>query len=600
MTEAAEDAVSVAPQASRGGFLRWRRPLPWVIVALIVLLLLVVAAGIWVGTRALLAKDALERAQDLVGDLQTAVVADPAGVPDLADRIVAETRTARDLTGDPVWRLGEGVPVLGVNLTVVRELAETVDDVATDAIAPVGDVIGVLDPANLKPVDGRIDLAPLEAAVGPVAQADDAVEAARQRLLGLDTEGAIGQVREAHQQLVGLLDEAAPLTGAARTLTELAPSMLGSDGPRQYLLMFQNNAEARSLGGNPAALVLLNVDRGAISIAAEASSLDFPRDGEPPLALDPNVYSVYYSDFGRYVMDITTRPDFPTAAQLAKAYWERQFGGQVDGVISLDPVALGYLLRATGPVQLATGDELNADNAVPLLLSDVYARYSDPLVQDAFFASAASSVFGALTSGAFDPAAAIPELTRAVDERRLLLWSADPTEQAVIETTPMSGILPTANDDETAVGVFFMDQSSSKMDYYLATQVSASSDQCEVDAPTIDVDATLTSAITQEQADALPGYVASTWWGSEKFVTDVYLVGPVGSTFAGTDSEQTIVSSGTDLGRPVVRVQVELRPGESRTVSARFTGQPGDYGPLTLVGTPMVIPTVAEVTTPAC
>ncbi|BDI21638.1 DUF4012 domain-containing protein [Herbiconiux sp. L3-i23] len=589
-----------APRAPRGAVLRWRRPTPWIVFALVVVAVLLAAAATWIGVRAVLAKDALDRAQALVSELRSSISSDPTSAPALATRIVAETRTARDLTSDPIWAAGEAVPFVGANLAVVRELAGTVDEVATGAIAPLAGVVAALDPSALRPVDGRIDLAPIAAAAGPAAEADDAVTAARERLRALDSEGVIGQVRDARNQLLGLLDEAAPLTGAARTLTELAPSMLGADGPRDYLLMFQNNAEARSLGGNPAAFVLLHVDQGAIGIAAEASSLDFPRDGEPPLELDPNLYSVYYADFSRYVMDITTRPDFPTAASLAKAYWERRFGGTVDGVVSMDPVALSYLLRATGPVPLATGDELTADNAVALLLSEVYARYTDPAVQDAFFASAASAVFGAVTTGAFDPAVALPELTRAVDERRLLLWSADSKEQAIIATTPLSGILPTMNDDETAVGVFFMDQSSSKMDYYLGTSVTASSDQCEADAPTFEVGASLTSKLTQEQADALPAYVTSTWWGSEKFVTDVYLVGPVGATFAGVAGDGTVVSSGTDLGRPVVRVQIELRPGETKSVNGTFAAPAGDFGPLAVIGTPMVVPTTVTTSTPGC
>ncbi len=93
--------------------------------------------------------------------------------------------------------------------------------------------------------------------------------------------------------------------------------------------------------------------------------------------------------------------------------WQRETGQQVNGVIAIDPVTLGYLLKATGPVQLATGDTLTSDNAVKLLLSEAYARYSDPKVQDAFFASAASAVFEKVSSGGFDAKQFVAALTQS-------------------------------------------------------------------------------------------------------------------------------------------------------------------------------------------
>jgi len=593
--------VDVAPNgAPSERFLRWRRPLPWALFAVVVLVVLILAATAWIGTRALLAKASLEKAQTLIGELESSAVEDPTSASELAERISRETSSARRMTSDLIWRGGEVVPLLGVNLTVVRELAATVDDVAQNAIEPLADVAAELDPSALKPVDGRIDLAPLAGAAGSAARADDTVMEARERVLALSAEGTLGAVEDARAQLAGLLDDAASLTSLARTLTELAPPMLGSDGPRNYVLMFQNNAEARALGGNPAVLVLVKVVDGTISLERQASSLDFPRGGEPPLALDPAIFTVYPESFPRYVMDITTRPDFPTAAVLAKAYWEQEFGDVIDGVMSFDPVALGYLLDATGPVPLATGDQLTGDNAVRVLLSDVYAQYEDPLMQDAFFASAASSIFEALTEGQFAPGGAIDALSRGVDEHRLLLWSANADEQALIAATPLSGILPSTNDEETVVGVYYMDQSSSKIDYYLDTAVSVTSDQCVAATPTFVVSALLSSRLTQEQADVLPAYVVSGWWGRDRFATDVYLVGPVGSTFIDTDTPESVIATGSDQGRPVVRMSVLLHTGEEASVSARFQGAAGEYGPLTAYGTPMVNETLVSLESEGC
>ena len=59
-------------------------------------------------------------------------------------------------------------------------------------------------------------------------------------------------------------------------------------------------------------------------------------------------------------------------------------GGTVDGVMSFDPVVLGCLLGATGPVTVASGEELNSENAAVLLLNESYFLYPGYEEQDLF------------------------------------------------------------------------------------------------------------------------------------------------------------------------------------------------------------------------
>ncbi|WP_217576954.1 DUF4012 domain-containing protein, partial [Streptomyces sp. GbtcB7] len=89
--------------------------------------------------------------------------------------------------------------------------------------------------------------------------------------------------------------------------------------------------------------------------------------------LDLGEYATIYQDKpGRYLQNVTQVPDFSLSARLAQEFAARE-GREVSSVIAIDPVALSYLLEATGPVRLPTGDELTSTNVVKLLLSDVYA-----------------------------------------------------------------------------------------------------------------------------------------------------------------------------------------------------------------------------------
>jgi hypothetical protein len=252
----------------------------------------------------------------------------------------------------------------------------------------------------------------------------------------------VSQLREPIDELRGQLAEVAPLSAEVRRVVPLLPAMLGADGPRRYLLMFQNNAEERASGGNPASLALLTVDKGAIGLGRQAGSGDFPSPyATPPYAPSgggnkdwPTVYTDYAST---YLTNITMTPDFPTTARMARAMWREEFGGRVDGVISFDPVALSYLLRASGPVELADGTRLDADNAVSFLLSEVYATYPDADVQDAVFASAARTVFDLLIGGDNDPQAYLDQLRPMIEEQRLKVWINHRDEQAVLGESPV-------------------------------------------------------------------------------------------------------------------------------------------------------------------
>ena len=64
-----------------------------------------------------------------------------------------------------------------------------------------------------------------------------------------------------------------------------------------------------------------------------------------------------------FVQDVTLTPQFPRAAELARAMWERATGTQVDGVLATDPVALGHLLERSVPVDLPDGTTVTGENA---------------------------------------------------------------------------------------------------------------------------------------------------------------------------------------------------------------------------------------------
>src|SRR5690606_22310553 len=139
---------------------------------------------------------------------------------------------------------------------------------------------------------------------------------------------------------------------------------------------------------------------------------------------------------GRYVQDTTMTPDFRQTAHLARAFWQESIGDPGRGVISIDPVALGYLLKATGPVPISnTTMEITSDNAASLLLNKIYFRYpsyTDMAAQEEFFGNAAQSVFNAILAPKDGLGSLVTQIVKGASEGRIMYASTDPNEAAAV------------------------------------------------------------------------------------------------------------------------------------------------------------------------
>ncbi|MEZ3157371.1 DUF4012 domain-containing protein [Microbacterium sp. BWR-S6Y] len=527
----------------------------------------VLGAGLaaWIGVRGAVAVQHLRSAEATVA-AATADAQDPAGAIERLSDAAADTSAARSLTDDPIWSAAQALPWIGPQLAALSVTAAAVDDVASEAAPPLRTAAQLLAPDALRGPDGAIDVARVASAAPAVSDAAGVLQGAADRVSAIDAAPLLGSLASAVSSTSATLERAAADSDALRRATILFPRMLGADGPRSTLLLFQNNAEWRSLGGVVGAVAQVDSTEGHLALTAQASSGDFAAFAhDPALTLPDDVRGIFDTRPARYLQNTTQIPDFALGAQIAREMWRRTHGVDVDAVVAVDPVTLSYLLRATGPVTLPTGDELTADNAVPLLLDEVYRRFSDPRAQDAFFQSASSAVFQALVEGRGDPAALVDALTRAGAERRVLVWNADAADQSVLDGSTLQGALPASDGERTTIGVYLDDGTGSKMDYYLHPDIEAG--WCGDDRVVVRV------ALRNGAPDpaTLPAYVTG---GGDYGVpvgdalTGVYVYLPRGAevTARRTTSDDDTPSGfadGTHDGLPVVKWSVQLAPGRS-------------------------------------
>lgn len=545
---------------------------------------MLVLCGLWLGIRALMVKGDLEAAQRIVTHVQEEPDSLRGAMPVLGDY----AGSAASVRWDPVWRVAEIIPWAGANLKGVRLASESLDVAVNDLAVPAFDAM-----------DSGGDESVLQKILPVLEDAQPRVEKLAEGLDGVAQSGSlIGPVRSGVDLVNGIMQSAAPAIG-------VAPGLLGAEGEKNYLLVFMNNAESVGLAGSAASQTLVHVDNGNLEITAQAGSGEFNEEGGPvDVEVPQSALDLYSSFLVDHVNTTPSRPDFPTMASLNKAFWNRDIGDQqIDGVVGIDPIALGFILEATGPINIeATGDTMTADNAVQLLLSDVYSRwnaYESPEIVDAFFAGVAAQVFDKIATADFNMMGMVSSLGRGIDQGSILFHSFDDETQDFIADERVSGILPTDNEETSTVGVYFRDESASKIDYYMRSNIDVTQ-TCTDGSTSFDVATTLHLDIDQGVADALPDYVKSgtPGWGSSRFRTAVYVYGPPGTTLDEVTVEGREVEIKSqdidDLGRPVAFVWTYLAPTELATVNATFSGD-GEFGPAALWSTPMVNATTGTV-----
>ena len=565
-----------------------------------------VAAASWLGTRATIIKNELEATAQLIPVLKVGIAAGKTDeVSATADQLRSHAAAAREATGDPLWTLATSTPWVGANFGAISEVARSADDVSTLGVGPLVEVYDSLGWSSLLPSSTGTNLAPIQDASPNVATAAHAVRASAERLYRIDASNLWPQVAEPLTRAREQLREVSGTLDASAHAAQIAPGMLGADGERHYLLMIQNNSETRASGGIPGALAVLTLDKGKLILGAQSSAGDLGIMS-PAIPVEAEQEQIYSTRLGKYMQDVNLTPDFPTAATTARAMWEKKTGQQVDGVISMDPVALGYVLDATGPVKISGPEvlalavaglptELTGMNVVPTLLSDVYAKIPLPKYQDAYFAGVAKEVFRAISAGgAGDARGLIDGISRGASEGRILLWSGAEQEQSVLAKYPVSGSIAGPSVAPAQFGVYFNDGTGAKMDYHVKRTVQLVK-ECPADGyEQTTVRITSTNTAPADAATSLPAYVTG---GGDLGVpagtvrTNVLAYGPVqaNAETARVDGQKANFAAHRHANRPVGTVTVSLAPGQSSTVELTF-GKIVQHTEPNVVVTPTVQP----------
>jgi len=586
---------------------RWfrRRPVAW---AGLVVLVAVIVVGVWLGFRAQTAKTNLEQARASAQQTKDALLqGNTADAARFADAAQSHAQAARDVTHSLPWNIVSAVPWLGSPLKTGQQISDVVLGLTAQVLKPAAEVGTAIAPSQML-ANGRLDVAALrkeESALGTIAAAAARLDADAKAISDPRFVSALG---EARSKLQAQTSDITKLLGGTAIAAKLAPSMMGADGPRSYFMAFQTNAEARGTGGLVGGFGILRFDNGKPSVDTLGQNTEFFDEKFTPISLGQDFDQEY--GFTKPTTDIKNSNQsshFPYAAQIWKSMWAQQSGMDVDGVIALDPVALSYILGATGPVVMPGGETVTENNVVELTESTVYNRFpTDQSARKKYLQDVAGEVVKKISGPVKSPRKLFDALGRAVSERRIALWSSSPTDQQLLEETPLAHVVP--DDPAPYAGVVINNLGGNKMDYYLERQIDYVADGCEGDTRL----STVTVRLTNTLADATPlsDYVAGRlgfFTGladnipKGAMLTSVRLLATNGANLIGVLANDTKIRvfGAVERGHPSYEAQVAIPPGKTAVLTFRLS-EPTAPGKARVPVQPLIDNVTPTVSVPTC
>lgn len=568
---------------------RGRRRRHWVRWTLLLLLLFVAGTAVVTALQARTAYTHLKAVEDRAPQVREQVRAgDAEGLRRSVVQLRQDTRVAKDAVDGWQWTLLGKLPWVGADFHAVQAVGEASHLVTAGALRDLVDVSQKIKVSDLEPVNGRFDTTPLRQAQPQLAASAASARAADELLASVHPDELFGRLRSPVQKAIDNVAALRSATDAAARASKLLPDVLGASGPRNYLLIVQNNAEPRALGGIAGSYILLHTDNGRVRLVESRPGSSFGDLKKSVVPLTPGEDGLYSIEMGTFAQNFTATPDFPRTGQFASALWQQRMGTKVDGVAAIDPVALGALLRATGPVTLEGGRQLTEQNAAQTLLNQVYFDLPAPDAQDRFFGSAASSIFTKLTSGPYDALTAMDVLGQMADQGRILFWAADPQEERDVAGTRVAGELRGNDGNRPVVGVFLHDRTGAKVAYYEDMDVSVIPKDCRTQWREYTLKVTLSSHVPANVKDL----GTATGLGAHVPVGDIssqlFTYAPKGGDFTAlrVSKGDTAVSRVQHDGLDALGKQVMLKPGESVELEYDLRVPPNLTGPIEVRSTP--------------
>jgi len=261
------------------------------------------------------------------------------------------------------------------------------------------------------------------------------------------------------------------------TLLGRLPQILGGGGKKTYLVLFQNNMELRPTGGFIGSYGTATFESGRMT---ELNVNDiYSADGqlrghvEPP----PPIKN-YLGEANWWFRDSNWDPDFPTSAQRAEWFLDKEVDTQVDGVVGVDLSLVRDILKHTGPIFLSDYNlDITSDNLYERTQAEVQENFFPGSRKKASFLTALSRSLIIETEklGSRDKLYVLRSIFDNLEERHIQAFLHDDPSRDAISVLGWSGEIPIPDCGEDCyadlIGIVEANVGVNKANYFVNRKV---------------------------------------------------------------------------------------------------------------------------------
>jgi len=228
--------------------------------------------------------------------------------------------------------------------------------------------------------------------------------------------------------------------------------IFGNNGPRRYLIVFENNQEMRATGGFIGSYGLLKTANGKIQ-DLKIEGIYNP-DGQLKInVVPPRPIQKISATWSTH--DANWWPDFPKSAQKIAWFYEKTGGPTVDGVIAVTPTLLQKMLEVTGPIEMPQYYKtITTKNFIKSIQQEVETDYDKK-------ENKPKKILADLTPKLFakffdlknpqQMASVVKVMLTALEEKHILINLNDQESQEIVKEQGWAGDILTTKGDYLAV-----------------------------------------------------------------------------------------------------------------------------------------------------
>lgn len=275
--------------------------------------------------------------------------------------------------------------------------------------------------------------------------------------------------RENYDTLNNRLDDLISFLNELRERVPAIMHMLGDRYPHRYLVLLQNNTEARPTGGFIGSFLIIDVNDGYITKADFHDVYDF--DGQLNEHIPaPEEISELTTNWR--LRDSNYSPDFEVSAKKAMWFLEKEGGPGVDTVIAINQSLLEDLLSITGPIEVEGLDaSLSSTNYNTILTYIVEAKLEGETSPKQIL----DRVIPAIQEEISNPELLrnlIAVIKKEIQHKNILAYSKNVYMQHFFEEVGISGKITQTPEDEDYFTLNAINIGGNKSDLYMDTTIT--------------------------------------------------------------------------------------------------------------------------------